>query len=67
MEVGYVPENPITAIQQGGAKGLAPDYIILATSSEGTTRNGIGDTIKICFSLEKLHIFDKDTEQIITN
>ena len=27
----------------------------------------IGDTIKICFSLDKLHIFDKDTEQIITN
>ncbi len=27
----------------------------------------VGDTIKICFSLDKLHIFDKDTEQIITN
>ena len=44
---GDLPENPITAIQQGGAKGMAPDYIILATSSEGTTRNGIGDTIKL--------------------
>ena len=27
----------------------------------------VGDTIKICFSLDKLHIFDKDSEKIITN
>ena len=27
----------------------------------------VGDNIKICFDLDKLHIFDKDTEQVITN
>lgn len=44
---GDLPEDPVTAIEQGGAKGLAPDYIIIAASSEGTTRNGIGDTMKM--------------------
>ena len=27
----------------------------------------VGDNSKICFNLDKLHIFDKDTEQTITN
>ena len=44
---GDLPEDPVTAIEQGGAKGLAPDYVIIAASSEGTTRNGIGDTMKM--------------------
>ncbi len=34
---------------------------------EPTSTAKPGDNIKICFSLEKLHIFDKDTEQTITN
>ena len=38
---------------------------IARVSPRSTTK--VGDTIKICFSLDKLHIFDKDTEQIITN
>lgn len=40
-----VREDPITAVEQGADK--TGDYIIIAMSSEGTTRNGIGDTIKI--------------------
>ena len=32
-----------------------------------TSKSKVGDKIKICFSLDKLHIFDKETEQIITN
>lgn len=44
---GDLPEDPIEAIEQGGAKGTAPDYVIIAASSEGTTRNGVGDTMKM--------------------
>lgn len=42
---GDVREDPIGAIEQGASK--MEDYIILATSSEGTVRNGVGDTIKM--------------------
>ena len=42
---GDVRENPITAIEQGAAK--VDDYLIVAISSEGTVRNGIGDSIKM--------------------
>lgn len=42
---GDVKEDPIGAIEQGASK--LDDYIIIATSSEGTVRNGPGDTIKM--------------------
>lgn len=42
---GDVREDVIGAIEQGASK--LPDYIIVAVSSEGTVRNGSGDTIKI--------------------
>ena len=42
---GDVREDPIGAIEQGASK--LDDYIIVATSSEGTVRNGAGDTIKM--------------------
>jgi phage terminase large subunit-like protein len=42
---GKVKEDVIGALEQGASK--VDDYLILATSSEGTTRNGIGDTIKL--------------------
>ena len=42
---GDLREDPITAIEQGAAKN--PDYLIVATSSEGTIRNGAGDDIKL--------------------
>ena len=42
-----IKEDPIGAIEQGAAKGGLDDYIIIATSSEGTVRNGVGDTIKM--------------------
>lgn len=42
---GRVKEDVIGALEQGASK--IPDYLILATSSEGTDRNGTGDTIKM--------------------
>lgn len=48
---GDIRENPIEAIEQGAAKeqGSAEnnDWLIVAISSEGTVRNGCGDTIKM--------------------
>lgn len=40
-----IRENPIEAIEQGAQK--IDDYLIIATSSEGTIRSGVGDTIKM--------------------
>ena len=40
-----IREDPIGAIEQGSCK--VPGYLIVATSSEGTIRNGVGDTIKM--------------------
>lgn len=42
---GDIREDVIGAVEQGASK--LDDYLILATSSEGTVRNGIGDTIKM--------------------
>ena len=40
-----IREDPIGAIQQGASKN--DDWLIVATSSEGTIRNGIGDSMKM--------------------
>ena len=40
-----IREDPIGAIEQGSSK--VNDYLIVATSSEGTVRNGCGDSIKM--------------------
>lgn len=42
---GDIRENVINALEQGASK--LPDYLILAVSSEGTVRNGPGDTLKM--------------------
>lgn len=42
---GDIREDPIGAIEQSASK--IPNYIIVAISSEGTVRNGPGDTIKM--------------------
>lgn len=42
---GDIREDVIGAIEQGASK--VNDYLIVAISSEGTVRNGAGDTIKI--------------------
>ena len=42
---GDIREDVIGAIEQGASK--VDDYIIVAISSEGTVRNGAGDTIKM--------------------
>ena len=42
---GDVREDVVGAIEQGASK--IPNYLIVAISSEGTVRNGSGDTIKL--------------------
>lgn len=42
---GDIREDPIGAIEQGASK--LDDWLIIATSSEGTVRNGSGDSIKM--------------------
>lgn len=42
---GDIREDPIGALEQGASK--LDDWLIVATSSEGTVRNGSGDTIKM--------------------
>lgn len=48
---GDISEDVIGALEQGASKIQGgnddDDYLIIATSSEGTVRNGVGDTIKI--------------------
>ena len=48
---GDVKEDVIGALEQGASKnqsgGQNDDWLIVATSSEGTVRNGVGDTIKM--------------------
>lgn len=48
---GDIREDVIGALEQGAAKeqsgGSNDDYLIVAFSSEGTVRNGSGDTIKM--------------------
>lgn len=60
---GEIRENPINALAQGASKNTKNNgWIIVATSSEGTVRNGIGDTIKM--DLEKIlkgEIYDPHT------
>lgn len=42
---GDIREDVVGAIEQGASK--VDDYLIVATSSEGTVRNGSGDTVKM--------------------
>lgn len=43
---GETKEDPVGAIEQGCQKN-DQDYVIVATSSEGTIRNGCGDSMKM--------------------
>lgn len=54
---GDIREDPIGAIEQGASK--IDDYLIVAISSEGTVRNGSGDTIK----MELMKILRGDVEE----
>lgn len=42
---GDIREDVVGAIEQGASKNM--DYLIIAISSEGTVRNGVGDTVKM--------------------
>lgn len=55
---GDIREDVIGAIEQGASK--LDDYLIIAMSSEGTVRNGSGDTIK----MELMDILKGDYQNI---
>lgn len=64
---GDVRENPIECLEQGATKeqgtGGNNDWLIIAISSEGTVRNGSGDTIK----MELMSILKGEYENIHTS
>ena len=64
---GDVRENPIECLEQGATKeqgtGENNDWLIIAISSEGTVRNGSGDTIK----MELMNILKGEYENIHTS
>ena len=64
---GDIRENPIECLEQGATKeqGTAEnnDWLIIAISSEGTVRNGSGDTIK----MELMDILKGDYPDIHTS
>ena len=60
---GTIRENPFEALEQGARKGSGyDDFVLLGTSSEGTVRNGIGDTIKMeLMKILRGEIYQPDT------
>lgn len=57
---GDVRQNVISALEQGASK--LDDWVILAVSSEGTVRNGVGDSIKMeLLSILKGEYYDPHT------
>ncbi len=64
---GDIRENPIECLEQGATKeqgGAANnDWLIVAISSEGTVRNGCGDTIK----MQLMDILKGDYQDIHTS
>lgn len=54
---GDVREDVVGAIEQGAGKMKDDDYLIVAMSSEGTVRNGPGDTVK----MELMNILNGET------
>lgn len=60
---GDIREDPIAALEEGASKQNNPDnddWLIMAVSSEGTVRNGPGDTIK----MELMRILKGEQEDI---
>lgn len=57
---GDIREDVVGAVEQGASK--VDDYLIIAISSEGTVRNGSGDTIKL--ELAKILKGDYDAPHI---
>lgn len=64
---GDTRENPIDALIQSASKeqgdSLNQDWLIILTSSEGTVRNGIGDSIK----MDLMSILKGDYEDVHTS
>ena len=59
-------DSLVPAVASGDVDLVIAGQSITARVAPTSTAK-VGDDIKVCFSLDKLHIFDKDTEQIITN
>lgn len=59
---GDTKENVVEAMVQSAAKGDVDDYIVLAISSEGTVRDGVGDTVKMeLLDILRGNVFDPHT------
>lgn len=59
---GDIKENVVEAMIQSAAKGEVDDYIVLAISSEGTVRDGVGDTVKMeLLDILRGDVFDPHT------
>lgn len=59
---GDIKENVVEAMVQSAAKGEVDDYIVLAISSEGTVRDGVGDTVKMeLLDILRGDVFDPHT------
>lgn len=57
---GDVREDVVEALEQGASK--VPGWMIIATSSEGTVRNGVGDTKKMeLLKILKGEVYDPHT------
>lgn len=59
---GDIKENVVEAMVQSAAKGEVDDYVVLAISSEGTVRDGVGDTVKMeLLDILRGDVFDPHT------
>ena len=59
---GDIKENVVEAMVQSAAKGEVDDYIVLAISSEGTVRDGVGGTVKMeLLDILRGDVFDPHT------
>ena len=69
-EAKTVFESPVRVYELLGAEVflyLDIDVFPVTARVKPTTTARPGDTIKFAFNVEKIHVFDKETQQIITN
>jgi multiple sugar transport system ATP-binding protein len=67
---GNIVEAYVDVTEMMGAETflfLTIDEINMTARVKPTTKAKVGDTIKIAFDPEKIHLFDKETERVITN
>ena len=67
---GNIVEANVDVTEMMGAETflfLTIDEINMTARVKPTTKAKVGDTIKVAFDPEKIHLFDKETERVITN